>query len=216
MAVEAPRITRWRGILSLSAVTIFYMIVLMGDCKLLPGCSIPLLLSLLTIFLSVLGTLVIAFPSIVSFQIPQNLIKEEELYAGVAKALEQTPRKDRRIEEGDEGYTYLVQFLSRICDYDGSPAAIDVPHRGFGDPPIEVYDKSKSGKIADNGESLDILRDELIERHNSHGSKVDSQIDRFEAKQERLYVGVGCSIYAMAIVSQAIGTILSNLGKLAL
>ena len=139
---------------------------------LLATCSIPLLLSLLTIVLSVLGTLVIAFPSIVSFRIHQDLKKEAELYAGVAKALEQTPRDDSMIEDGDEGYARLVHFFSRICDYDGSPAAIYLPHRGFGDPAIEVYDRDESGEIAD-GSSEDMSSSFLSEdrRYSHHGQQ---------------------------------------------
>ncbi|MFC6826517.1 hypothetical protein [Halopelagius fulvigenes] len=202
------RISKKHVLLISGIVFILSIVVAFVDCKILVGCSLPLLSSLLSIVLSLLGTVILAIPSLTAeFEDSAQIREAKEHDEHMRSAYEQL-KEGKELEEGRAEFEAMTTFLQVQIDIEQSPSTIS---GGRFSGALKNH-----REVLVDGKNVDISTRDIQHEMMSYSERVDSAEEFEDEEQERRYVEMGCLIYGEAIFFQALSTVLSQSGSLSI
>lgn len=195
------RLTKPQALLCWFIIALLSSIVIIGDCCIQPGCSAPLLFSLLSISLGGVGTIILAIPSLLirlgrSDDIQQAKQFNQAMYDAFVRLNE-----GKTLNEGEDEYEAMLEFLNEHADFEEDPPTIS---KGSTSGGLFNY-------IAVDGKNTDITTFDVKSEMKSFERGIHEAEEWEEDVQERLYVLLGCGVYGLAIIFQALATIIPNL-----
>lgn len=109
--------------------------------------------------------------------------------------------KGEMLEEGEDEFSAMLEFIHEHSDFEGEASTISK-----GSPSGALFHF-----IAIDGKDTDIKTFDVKSRMKSYVKRMNAAEEWEEEVQERLYVLLGCSVYGLAIIFQALATIILNL-----
>ena len=178
--------------------------IVVGDCVLLAGCSFSLLFSTLSAILTLCGTLALAIPSIMLKLGESAEIERAKETSEVVKSAYSSLDNGEDLEEGTEEFEAMRSYLQEYSEFEGDASVISVEGGG------------SRGRVVVDGESVGVSMFSIPLRMRTYMSNVKSAEGWEEDRQERLYVLLGSGIYGLAIMFQALSSIVPNLDLITL
>ncbi len=169
------------------------------DCILTKSCTISVTLSFISIFYSLIGTIVIATPSILTSLGKNEHLKDgREIQQSIYDGYTALSNGDD-LSPDDAGYNVIRNYIRSESDYMGEPSIISTESDDIGITFLSV-----------DGDTLDMTLTAVAIESGKFEESVDNYAEFQEDSQERIFVVLGCLIYGFAILLQSLSTLLSN------
>ena len=178
----------------------------MVDCFVFAKCTPSLSLSLLSAFLGLLGTVVIATPSLIlDFQESERIASARDFREDIRRGYRKVDRGEV-LRRGEPEFEAMERYLRMNSDYNRGGSTIS---KGSKNGAISYF-------VAVDGNDTVVTHFDIERWKESYGDRITDLRELEDEKQERLFVLLGCGIYGQAIMFQALSTIIPNLNSFTL